>query len=91
MSVDLKFVDDALDRLGGAPESVIPLLQAMQDHYGYLPGEALLRVCEASRISLAAIAGVSSFYDMFRHEPVGQYVRADVPRHGLSRRGRRTG
>jgi NADH:ubiquinone oxidoreductase subunit F (NADH-binding)/NADH:ubiquinone oxidoreductase subunit E len=72
--VDLRFVDDALDRLGRAPESVIPILQAMQDHYGYLPGEGLLRVCEASRITPAAIAGVSSFYDMFRHEPVGQYI-----------------
>jgi NADH-quinone oxidoreductase subunit F len=72
--VDLKFVDDALERLGREPESVIPILQAMQDHYGYLPGEGLLRVCEASRISAAAIAGVSSFYDMFRHEPVGKYI-----------------
>jgi NADH-quinone oxidoreductase subunit F len=72
--VDLKFVDDALERLGDAPESVIPILQAMQDHYGYLPAEGLLRVCEASRITPASIAGVSSFYDMFRHEPVGKYV-----------------
>jgi NADH-quinone oxidoreductase subunit F len=72
--VDLKFVDDALERLGRTPESVIPILQAMQDHYGYLPAEGLLRVCEASRITPASIAGVSSFYDMFRHEPVGKYI-----------------
>jgi NADH:ubiquinone oxidoreductase subunit F (NADH-binding)/NADH:ubiquinone oxidoreductase subunit E/NAD-dependent dihydropyrimidine dehydrogenase PreA subunit len=72
--VDLRFVDEALERLGRAPESVIPILQAMQDHYGYLPGEGLLRVCEASQITPASIAGVSSFYDMFRHEPAGQYI-----------------
>lgn len=74
MSVDLKFVDEALGRLGGEPQSVIPVLQAMQDYYGYLPEEALLRVCQTSRITPAAIAGVSSFYDMFRHEPVGKYI-----------------
>ena len=74
MPVDLKFVDEALNKIGGAPDSVIPLLQAIQDHYGYLPEEGLLRVCKASRITAASIAGVSSFYDMFRHEPVGKYI-----------------
>jgi NADH-quinone oxidoreductase subunit F len=72
--VDLKFVDEAVERLGRAPEAVIPVLQAMQDHYGYLPDEALRRVCETSRITPAAITGVSSFYDMFRHKPVGKHL-----------------
>ena len=31
MPVDLKFVDEALNQIGGAPDSVIPLLQAIQD------------------------------------------------------------
>jgi NADH-quinone oxidoreductase subunit F len=74
MPVDLSFVDEAVERIGRTPDAVIPILQAMQDHYGYLPGEALLRVCEASQITPSAITGVSSFYDMFRHQPVGQYV-----------------
>lgn len=74
MGVDLKFVDEAVERYGREPEAVIPVLQAIQDHYGYLPGEGLLRVCEASRITPAAIAGVSSFYDMFRHKPVGKFI-----------------
>lgn len=74
MHVDLKFVDEAVERIGRAPDAVIPILQAMQDHYGYLPGEALLRVCEATQITASAIAGVSSFYDMFRRQPVGKYI-----------------
>ena len=74
MPVDLKFVEEAVARYGREPDAVIPVLQAIQDHYGYLPGEGLLRVCEASRISPAAIAGVSSFYDMFRHKPVGKFI-----------------
>jgi NADH-quinone oxidoreductase subunit F len=74
MPVDLQFVDEAVERIGQTPDAVIPILQAMQDHYGYLPGEALLRVCEATQITPAAITGVSSFYDMFRHQPVGKYI-----------------
>jgi NADH-quinone oxidoreductase subunit F len=34
----------------------------------------LQRVCELTDITPAAIAGVSTFYDRFRHRPVGQYV-----------------
>ena len=74
MSVDLKFLDEVVERYGREPDAVIPILQAMQDHYGYLPGEGLLRICQTSRITPAAIAGVSSFYDMFRHKPVGKFI-----------------
>ena len=74
MPVDLKFVDETLERIGRKPEAVIPILQALQDHYGFLPEEALRRVCDQSEITPAAAAGVSSFYDMFRHQPMGKHV-----------------
>ncbi len=74
MAVDLTYVDETVARLGRAPDAVIPILQAMQDHYGYLPEEALRRVCDTTQITPAAITGVSSFYDMFRHKPVGRHV-----------------
>ncbi len=72
--VDLKFTDQAIARLGKSPEAVIPLLQAIQDQYGYLPEEALRRLCQTTQITPAAITGVSTFYDMFRHEPVGKHI-----------------
>ena len=74
MSVDLKYVDEAVERIGRAPDAVIPILQALQDHYGYLPEEALRRVCATTQITPAAISGVSTFYDMFRHEPSGKHI-----------------
>jgi len=74
MSVDLKYVDAALERIGRGPDAVIPILQALQDHYGYLPEEALRRVCAVAQITPAAISGVSTFYDMFRHEPSGEHI-----------------
>ena len=74
MSVDLTYVDAALERIGRSPDAVIPILQALQDHYGYLPEDALRRVCAETQITPAAISGVSTFYDMFRHEPSGKHI-----------------
>jgi NADH-quinone oxidoreductase subunit F len=74
MAIDLTYADAAVARIGRKPEAVIPILQALQEHYGYLPEEALRRVCERSDITPAAISGVASFYDMFRHEPAGKHM-----------------
>ena len=74
MSLDLHFATAAVARLGRKPDAVIPILQALQEHYGYLPEEALERVCAESDITPAAITGVASFYDMFRFSPVGKHL-----------------
>ncbi len=73
-ATDLQFTDAAVARLGRKPEAVIPILQALQEHYGYLPEEALRRVCESSDITPTSINGVASFYDMFRFSPVGKHL-----------------
>ncbi len=73
-TVDLRFVDGLVDRFGRDKEAAIPLLQAIQSHYRYLPDEALRHVCEKTEITPAQIAGTSSFYSQFRRSPVGQYV-----------------
>lgn len=71
---DLQFIDEAVRRYGRTRDAVIPILQAIQDQYGYLPKEGLERVCKLTEITPASITGVSSFYDMFRHEPVGKHI-----------------
>ncbi len=71
---DLSFVDRTVERLGRGAEQVIPILQAIQEHYRYLPQEALERVCQLTEITPATIAGVSSFYTQFRHRPVGRHL-----------------
>ena len=72
--IDLTVVSSAVARLGRKPEAVIPILQALQDGYGWLPGEALQRVCEMTEITPAAITGAATFYDMFRHKPRGKHL-----------------
>jgi NADH-quinone oxidoreductase subunit F len=71
---DLGFIVQIVARLGSAPDAVIPILQAIQEHCRYLPQEALERVCELTRITPAAITGVSTFYTQFRHRPVGKHL-----------------
>jgi len=71
---DLTFVDQTVERIGRTPEAVIPILQALQEHYRYLPEEALERVCGLTQITPASIWGIATFYDQFRHKPVGQHL-----------------
>ncbi len=72
--LDLTFVDQTVARVGTGPEKVLEILQALQGHYGYLPTAALERVCRRTQITPAAITGVSTFYDQFRHKPAGRHI-----------------
>lgn len=74
MEVDLTFADAVLTRCGRKPEAVIPVLQEIQEHYGYLPEPVLQHVCAQSDITAAALIGVASFFDMFRFQPVGKHL-----------------
>lgn len=70
---DLSAVDRIVAREGRGAEAAIPILQAIQAHYGFLPDAALQRVCELTEISAGQIAGTSSFYVRFRQTPVGKH------------------
>ena len=72
--LDLSPIDRIVEQTGGATDAVIPILQAIQSHYRYLPREALERVCDLTEITPASIMGVSTFYDHFRHQPVGKHM-----------------
>ena len=71
--LDLSFVDEVVARLGGTAEQAIPILQALQVHYRYLPAAAMQRVCELTVIPAATLAGVATFYAQFRHRPLGEH------------------
>jgi len=73
-SLDLGIVDQIVAEAGKSQEKVLQILHALQGYFGYLPKEALQRVCEMTEITPATIAGVSSFYDRFRHRPAGSHI-----------------
>ena len=72
--IDLSFVDAIVERLGTGADSAIPILQAIQERFRYLPRAALERVCEITEITPSVLSGVSTFYTQFRHRPVGKHM-----------------
>jgi len=72
--IDILDVDRIVGEIGRGEASVIPILQAVQKKFKYLPDTALRRVCEISDITPAQIEGVSSFFSQFRRTPVGQHM-----------------
>lgn len=66
--------DAIIDRIGSTREKVIPLLQALQAEFSYLPSDALNRIYERTEIDRAQVISVSSFYSQFRMVPYGKHV-----------------
>ena len=66
--------DKIINVHGSSADAAIPLLQAIQKEFNYLPAEALKRVSEKTEISLQKLYGISTFYSQFRHKPVGRHI-----------------
>lgn len=54
-------------------DSLIPILQQIQEKQGYLSREAVVLVGEFLKIPTSKIYGVATFYNQFRFTPQGQY------------------
>lgn len=67
-------VDAIIDRTGITREIIIPLLQALQEEFSYLPSEAVERIYERTEIDRAQLISVSTFYSQFRHIPYGRHL-----------------
>lgn len=72
--VDLTAVDRIVAAHGRSREQVIPILQALQRWFRYLPTAALERVCALTDITPAQIVGVATFYRQFRLQPTGRHL-----------------
>lgn len=66
-------MDRIVAEQGPFVEAVIPILQAIQEAFHFLPDEALERVCATTAISPSRITGISTFYGQFRHRPAGKH------------------
>lgn len=67
-------VDRIVADKGKSVRMLIPILQAIQSEFNYLPEVALERVCEITEITPSRIYSVSTFYSQFRHQPVGKHI-----------------
>ena len=72
--VDTSLLDSYLADVEGPLNKgkLIPILQAAQDIYGYLPDGIIQYIAERLRVKPAKIMSVVSFYTQFRTKPVGK-------------------
>jgi len=66
-------VCEILDRFERNPHLLVPILQAVQEEYHYLPAEAIELVATALGLSTAQVYGVATFYAHFTLEPKGKH------------------
>jgi NADH-quinone oxidoreductase subunit E len=63
-----------LDRYARRASNLIPILQAVQHEYHYLPEEVLTYVATSLGVPAARVYGVATFYAHFALEPKGKHV-----------------
>jgi len=54
-------------------DSLIPILQQVQEAQGYLSREAIVRIGEHLGLPASKIYGVATFYNQFRFQPLGHH------------------
>jgi NADH-quinone oxidoreductase subunit E len=72
--VDLSLLDQLIEKLKDKKGNMIPLLQGVQDIYGYIPHEAFLKLSKETGLKLNEMYGVATFYTQFRLNPVGKHI-----------------
>ncbi|MCB8816970.1 NADH-quinone oxidoreductase subunit NuoE [Desulfosporosinus shakirovi] len=65
-------LDQIIDKHKHGNGPLIPILQGAQEVYGYLPAHVIKHISKATRIPVARIYGVVTFYAQFRQTPVGR-------------------
>lgn len=67
-------VCEIVDSFDRDKSKIIPILQAVQDEYRYLPEEVMSYIATALDLSPAKIYGIATFYSHFSLQPKGKYV-----------------
>jgi NADH-quinone oxidoreductase subunit E len=52
---------------------LVPLLQEVQEKFGYLSSEAMLEIARFLQIPKSAVYSVATFYNQFRFTPLGKH------------------
>jgi NADH-quinone oxidoreductase subunit E len=59
-------------RFKGEKGELIPILQAVQDEFGYLSNDTMVKIAKFTGASESNVYGVASFYAQFRLTPTGK-------------------
>ncbi len=69
-----KQIDGILSDFSRDRSSLIPILQQVQQNFGYLPEEAMQTIAGFLRLSDSTVYSVSTFYTQFKFAPSGKNI-----------------
>ena len=70
----MKLVLRALKRLNYRPDALLEVLNTAQEAFGYLPEDLLVYVSKVLDVPLSKVYGVSTFYQLFSFDPLGDHT-----------------
>ena len=71
---ELKFIDSVLEKYDCDNTRIIAIMQDIQEHYRYLPQDALSYIAKKVGMSESKLYGVATFYGNFSLNAKGKYV-----------------
>lgn len=74
IKIDWEKIEGIIDKYRDQKRALIPLLQEIQEEFGYIPPESIEPVAETLNIYPSQVQGVITFYAGFSLEPKGKYV-----------------
>lgn len=72
--IDLAAANQVIDKYMTMKGALMPVLQEIQEHYGYVPEPTVHLVAERLNVYASQIYGVLTFYAQFHLEPRGKYI-----------------
>lgn len=72
--IDLAAANKVIDKYLNMKGALMPVLQEIQDHYGYIPEPCVHLTAERLNVYASQIYGVLTFYAQFHLEPRGKYI-----------------
>ena len=72
--VNLGVAQEIISRYPRPKSALIPLLHLAQEQDGYVADDAMEHIAELIGVTPAEVLGTCSFYEMFKREPVGDYL-----------------
>ncbi len=65
-------INDIFSSFSGRADELIPVLQSVQNEFGYLSEESMAAIARFTRVPESKVYGVATFYAQFRFTPIGK-------------------
>ena len=73
-AANVGIAEEIISRYPRPKSALIPLLHLAQEQDGYVADDAMQHIAELIGVTAAEVLGTCSFYEMFKREPVGEYL-----------------